>query len=73
VICVTISIFQYVTDSFESHTASAQAAVIMLRCVSAGAIAEAAVPLIRQTRGGLDADDFRDSECRDDADSVDPV
>ncbi|KAL1968701.1 hypothetical protein VTN77DRAFT_1527 [Rasamsonia byssochlamydoides] len=45
IICVTISIFQYVTDSYESHTASAQAAVLMLRYVTAGAMAEAAVPL----------------------------
>ncbi|KAL2219667.1 major facilitator superfamily domain-containing protein [Thermoascus aurantiacus ATCC 26904] len=53
VICVTISIFQYVTDSFESHTASAQAAVIMLRYVSAGAMAQAAVPLYVRLGVGL--------------------
>jgi hypothetical protein len=40
VVCVTISVFQYATDSFEMYAASAQAGVIMVRYVAAGIMAE---------------------------------
>ncbi|PCH06972.1 Major facilitator superfamily domain, general substrate transporter [Penicillium occitanis (nom. inval.)] len=55
VVCVTISVFQYATDSFESYAASAQASVLMVRYVVAGAMAEVAIPIHQhlQIRGDL--------------------
>lgn len=48
VICVTISVFQYVTDSFEYYAASAQATVLMVRYVAAGIIAEFSVTIYKK-------------------------
>lgn len=43
VVCVTISVFQYATDSFESY--AAQASVLMARYVAAGTMAEVSIPI----------------------------
>lgn len=48
VICVTISVLQYVTDSFEYYAASAQATVLMIRYVVAGIIAEFSVSIYKR-------------------------
>lgn len=51
-ICLIISLFQYVTDSFHCYVASAQAALIMPRYISAGLMAEAAIPLYKHAGTG---------------------
>lgn len=45
ILCVFISSYQYIIDSYESYSASALASVTLIRYVAAGGMVEVAIPL----------------------------
>ncbi|CRG91129.1 Transporter mfs1 [Talaromyces islandicus] len=48
VVCMTVSSYQYVADSFELYFTSAQAVVLFFRYITAGIIAEFSVPIFKR-------------------------
>ena len=48
ILCVFISSYQYIIDSYESFAASALASVTLIRYVAAGGMVEVAVPMYRR-------------------------
>ena len=47
ILCVFISSYQYIIDSYESYSASALASVTLIRYVAAGGMVEVAIPFYR--------------------------